>query len=188
MPLSNFWRNLNTDYNYLLTHKDLMNPVDIYRCVVNLLRSQAILFEAAFLPHVDMGIFRVDCHNLQKKIIPYQQVLVKDTERLLLDIFRRKTSEIKVWLQQSIKMLTGMTLRIEEFVLQRTHLEEVLSAFPLMKEERSILEGTYSMFNEEEITYMKEDKDQFNDVLHLESNLLVAISNVEASFGKNIER
>ena len=96
---------------------------------------------------------------------------------------------MKSWYQSSIKSLTSMIIRIEEFVEQKHSLDCILLELPQIKEQ---LEAVKTLLTEIEANsptmLKKEDREAVNEVSALHLNLFVSINDAEAQTTKNMER
>jgi len=109
------WRNLNVDLN-ILYNKLLIAPVDCMNLQVLLLQKEAGEFEDVLVPHQDLGLFRVEASNLKKQIMPVHEQVRSSLNTILIEVLRERRNDIFNWLSRSVKELTCMVSKIEEFV------------------------------------------------------------------------
>ena len=84
-------------------------------------------------------MFKINCQNLSKTLNPVQKKRTDELEKLLLDIFRDRAEFMKTWLSKSIKSISGMTLKIEEFVEQKNSLDKIYKDIPIKRDELYII-------------------------------------------------
>lgn len=116
-------------------------------------------------------------------------VQLQRVEELLVSVFRRRAVAIKQWLQQSIRALTGMVIKIEEFVEQKNSVDRITRELPLKREEIETTSGLLAMLIEcNLLSLKKEDKELSQELNFLEGSLNVALSEADNNTAKNIDR
>lgn len=107
----------------------------------------------------------------------------------MLDVFRERGSEDKEWLQKSIKSLSGMVLKIEEFVEQKNSLDKIYAELPQRRESLYVLHGLFQALSDNNVEEIKkEDRELAVSLNQLESTITVSINDAETSTAKNIDR
>lgn len=64
----------------------------------------------------DLGIYQVNCEKLSTDMIALHNSRLHDVSKLFMTVMKDRASKLKAWYQSSIKSLTSMIIRIEEFV------------------------------------------------------------------------
>ncbi len=77
------------------------------------------------LERADIYIFAVDMGSLRTKMLDDQSKLLKNLSSLYLRMIKERGGELKVWLSKSIQELTGLIIRIEEFVTLRGNYDRI---------------------------------------------------------------
>jgi dynein heavy chain len=110
-------------------------------------------------------------------------------EELLMQIFRKRAAATKQWLQQSIRALTGMVIKIEEFVEQKNAVDRIARELPFKREDIEVASGLLALMIECQIlSIKKEDRELSQELNFLEGSLNVALSEADNNTAKNIDR
>ena len=72
-------------------------------------------------------------------MIEKQRNLIKNLCSLYISLIQSRGKLLKEWLTKSIQELTGLIIRIEEFVTQKKNLDRINIEIPFKKEQISIL-------------------------------------------------
>lgn len=182
------WRAMNSDMSQLREPR-LRARLRIFTLALNGLQTATKTLEEKLIGQTKLGLFLVNAGSVSKELLPVQKNLVKKLEGTLLDIFRQRGTDDRDWLTKSIKSLTGMVLKIEEFVEQKNSLDKIYEDLPARRESLSVLHGMYNALAESKVEEIKKDDTELAVVLNsLESSINVAINEAETSTAKNIDR
>lgn len=77
------------------------------------------------LERADIYIFAVDMVGLREELLGRQGKLIRDVCTLYVSLIRQRGSQLKEWLTRSIQELTGLIIRIEEFVILKKNTDRI---------------------------------------------------------------
>lgn len=183
-----FWRELNQDIT-LLANKRLKHQQQLFEWSLLFFQDNTKLIQDCLIPTVSLGLFKIQCGDIQHVIVPQHKSLVKKLEQTLINIFQERGQEMLKWLQKYIKNLTGMVLKIEEFVDQKNALDQIYKELPERREQLNVIEELVKLLIERNVEDLgKEQKDLAHEIVSMENSLNVAINDAETSTAKNIDR
>jgi hypothetical protein len=102
-------------------------------------QDQGIAFEKAYqnltnceeymlsflLERADIYIYAVDSSGLREELLAKQGKLIRDVCTLYVSLIRQRGGQLKEWLTRSIQELTGLIIRIEEFVTLKKNSDRI---------------------------------------------------------------
>ncbi|CAK95203.1 unnamed protein product (macronuclear) [Paramecium tetraurelia] len=186
--LNLIWRQENSEIEQLENPR-LMYQSKIFSCALKSAQLIDHILQQKLIPQVDIGLYRVKIQNIQKQLSARQSQILAQLEELYLQLFRNRSLILKAWLQQSIKSLSGMVIRIEEFIEQKNSVDRITKELPSKREEIETAISIISLAQDCKLFSMKkEDKDLAQELNYLESSLNVALSEADNNTAKNIEK
>lgn len=100
---------------------------------MNSLAKMSTVLKDQLVLKADLGIYQVNCEKLSNEMITQHTNRLQDVCRLYLSVMKARAAKLKVWYQSSIKSLTSMIIRIDEFVEQKHSLDCILLELPNIK-------------------------------------------------------
>ncbi len=123
---------MNVDIS-ILTRDDMAEQAMVFSTFMASLAKMSSVLKDQLVLKADLGIYQVDCEKLSSDMIAQHNNRLQDICRLYLSIMKERAAKLKVWYQTSIKSLTSMIIRIEEFVEQKHSLDCILLELPNIK-------------------------------------------------------
>ena len=185
--LERFWENTQVDFEKFKSEK-LYNPADTIGNALVLLRIEKEFFERELPNLADIGMLRIDCKDAREKIIPNPSQLTAAFQKLLPDMLRDRTTEIKAWLSVSIQEVKNVALTIDDFVKQSISLDRINREFPDYRRRLEIVDLLYNVIELNEIETKKEDRQMKNDAKRYQNDLYAALMDAEDRKEKYLEK
>lgn len=125
---------MNVDIS-VLEREDLAEQAIVFSSFMASLSKMTETLKQKLVIKADLGIYQVDCTKLSEDMTAQHNSRLQDVCKLYLDTMKDRAAKLKVWYQTSIKSLTSMIIRIEEFVEQKHSLDVILLELPNIKEQ-----------------------------------------------------
>lgn len=94
---------------------------------------------AFLLERADIFIYSVDTSGLRQELLEGQGRLIKDICQLYMRLIKERGGQLKEWLSKSIQELTGLIIRIEEFVTLKKNADRINMEIGEKREQINIL-------------------------------------------------
>lgn len=106
---------MNVDID-VLAREDLAEQGIVFSSFMTSLAKLSTALKEKLIIKADLGIYQVDCTKLSEDMIAQHNNRLQEVCKLYLSIMKQRSVKLKAWYQNSIKALTAMIIRIEEFV------------------------------------------------------------------------
>ena len=95
-------------------------------------------------------------------------------------MIKERCSELKIWLQKSTKELTGLIIRIEEFVTLKENFDRISNTINMKREQIGTMSRVLLLLESSKYSNLlpKEDKDIVNDLNTIISHLNLTLNDV----------
>lgn len=183
-----YWRVKNTDYYGVLSNETLSHPHEIFILCMDFLNYGVEICEEQLKEGVDIGLFHIDCEGISIEIKKFFNEINGSIHNIILEVFRIKMMKLRRFLLSSLKKISGIILKIEDFIEQKEHIDRILQNLPCFRIHKENLELIYQVLIDQKLILTKEDKDIYIDIPRFETQLSNRIQELEASSSKTIER
>lgn len=136
----------------------------------------------------DIYIYSVDFGQVKSSLCGNHAKMVSELCLIFGEIIRTRSGLLKAWLSKSIGELSGLVIRIDDFVVQKGNLERISAEITQKREEISILKQLLGILDSSAHSNIlsKEQKDVIADLNSLSSSLFLTISDAENQLPKYI--
>jgi hypothetical protein len=140
------------------------------------------------LERADIFIFALDMGNMRSHLLQDQGRLIKNLSSLYLKMIKERGAQLKGWLSKSIQELTGLIIRIEEFVILRGNYDRISNDITSKREQIGTMSRVLSLLESSKYagSLTKDDKEITNELNTLASSLGLTLSDVENQMPKYI--
>jgi dynein heavy chain len=182
-----YWRDTHTSFE-ILGNNRLKEQNFIYNTLYKMYKQINQKFEENIINIADIGLFRILLHDVRKTLVPKPQSTIDHLEVQLPQIMRARSQATKEWLQESIRKLSGIVAGIEEFIEQKNNFNKISVEYESRRPGIDTLYEFFQLLQDNNFPLANDDKEQFNKLGILISDLSSALQNVEMATNKNTDR
>ncbi len=116
------------------------------------------------LDKADMYIYSLDFEKMSVMLKEEHKAVLKKLCVIFFKIIDERSKNIKKWLQTSFSQVTGLVIRIEEFVNSKMNLERITNELPKRKAEVAVINKLIGLLEGSQFVGLlnKETKDLAN--------------------------